>query len=105
MPSYVVETFVPGSAPERLAAEASGMRMAASRLDGNVTLVRSYLVPGDEMGFHVVEADTLEAAAEAASMAGVEVERIVETIDVDLQPGVDPRDGSPKPTSTEGAHQ
>jgi hypothetical protein len=83
MPSYVVETFVPGDARQRLEAEADGMRTASAGLDGHVTVVRSYFVPGDEMGFHVVEADTLEHAARAAALAGIEVERIVETIRVE----------------------
>jgi len=83
MPSYVVETYVSGDAPGRLEADARSIRNAASALAGHVTVVRSYLVPGDEMGVHVLEADTLEAAAHAAASAGVEVERIVETIRVE----------------------
>jgi hypothetical protein len=83
MHSYVVETFAPGDARERLEVEAVGMRTAASDLDGHVTVVRSYLVPGDEMGFHIVEADALEDVARAAALAGIEVERIVEAIGVE----------------------
>lgn len=89
MPSYVVETFLPGDARERLVAEAVGMRAVAFELAGHVTVVRSYLVPGDEMGFHVLEADTLEDAARVVSLAGVEVERIVETIRVEPDRGPD----------------
>ena len=87
MPSYVVETYVSGDARDRLEADARGIRRAASELAGHVTVVRSYLVPGDEMGFHVLEADTLEAVAQAAASAGVEVERIVETIRVEPDRG------------------
>lgn len=91
MPSYVVETFLSGDAGERLAAEAVGIRTAAFELAGHVTVVRSYFVPGDEMGFHVLEADTLEDAARVVSLAGVEVERIVETIRVEPDRGSDAR--------------
>jgi hypothetical protein len=88
MPSFVVETFAPGDAQDRLAAEAAGIRRAGAtpNVEGHVTVLRSYLVPGDEMGFHVLEADTLEDAARAAAVAGIEVERIVEAIGVEPGP-------------------
>lgn len=89
MPSYVIETFLPGDAQERLAAEAIDMRTVAFELEGHVSVVRSYLVPGDEMGFHVLEADTLEDVARVASRAGIEVERIVETIRIEPDRGPD----------------
>ena len=89
MPSYVIETFVPGDARERLEADARGIRTVAIELEGHVRVIRSYLVPGDAMGFHVLEADTLEAAARAVAHAGVEVERIVETIRVEPKDGFD----------------
>jgi hypothetical protein len=85
MASFVVETFVPGSARDRFAAEAVGLRLAAEadRADpAGVRLVRSYLVPGDEMGFHVVDAASAEIVARVAVAAGIEVERIVESVGV-----------------------
>jgi hypothetical protein len=85
MASLIVETFVPGDAQDRFAAEADGIRMAAEAImvaNGRVHLVRSYLVPGDEMGYHVVEADNAEDVARVTMLAGIEVERIVQAIGV-----------------------
>ena len=45
--------------------------------------VRSYLVPSDEMGVHVVEADGVEAVRQLSKLAGIEVERIVAAVAVD----------------------
>ena len=85
MANFVVETFVPADAQDRFATEADGIRMATevAGLDGQVHLLRSYLVPGDEMGFHVIEADTVEDVTRVTTLAGIEVERIVAAIGVE----------------------
>ena len=44
--------------------------------------VRSNLGPGDEVGFHIVEAESAEAVVRVTALAGIEVERIVEAIGV-----------------------
>lgn len=82
--SYVVETYLAADARDRFASEAEGIRDAANapEVGGRVRVVRSYMVPGDEMGFHVIEADDVETVARLAAMADVEVERIVEAIDL-----------------------
>lgn len=49
---------------------------------GRVHQVRSYLAPGDEIGFHVVEADSIEVVARFTETAGIDGERIVEAISV-----------------------
>lgn len=89
MASFVVETFVQGNARDQFEAEAFSLR-AAARADGTgpdrARLVRSYLVPGDEMGFHVVEAASAEVVARVTAAAGIEVERIVEAVGV--APGI-----------------
>jgi len=89
MVSFVVETWVAADVQDRFPAEAEEIRKAATAasLDGPVHVLRSYLVPGDEMGFHVVEAATVEDVARVAALAGIEVERIVEAIGVEPETG------------------
>jgi len=85
MTSFVVETYVPSGDPERFAVDVEGIRLAAEAIvvvDGQVHHVRSYLVPSDEMGFHVVEADSAEDVMRVTKLAGIEVERIVKAIGV-----------------------
>jgi hypothetical protein len=84
MASFVVETYVPQSDAERFATDVDGIRAAvgAVGVDGKVHHVRSYFVPSDEMGFHVVEADNAEDVVRVTKLASIEVERIVEAIGV-----------------------
>lgn len=92
MTNFVVETYVPSGDTDRFAADVDGIRVAAEAIvvvDGHVHHVRSYLVPSDEMGFHVVEADSAEDVVRVTQLAGIEVERIVEAIGVG--PGRGPR--------------
>ena len=91
MVSFVIETFVAEDAQRHFTAEADGIRVAAEAFGagGQVRLVRSYLVPGDGMGFHVIEANSAADVARVAERAGVEAERIVEAI------RVEPGSGSP----------
>ena len=89
MPSYVVETYVEAGDRDRFAVDVEGMRSAAAGMaaaDMAVQHVRSYIYPSDEMGFHVVEADSAETVLLVARAAGIDVERIVSAV------GVDPRD-------------
>jgi hypothetical protein len=93
MASFVVETYVPQGDQERFSADVDGMREAAEVVvvvAGKVHHIRSYLVPGDEMGYHVVEADSAEDVVRVAKLAGIEVERIVSAIGID--PAVDQTD-------------
>ena len=83
MTSFVVETFVPAGNGERFAVDVDGLRRAASASGGGVRHIRSYLVPGDEMGFHLVDAVTVDEVARLASRAGIEPERIVVAVRVD----------------------
>jgi hypothetical protein len=97
MASFVVETFVPEGDADRFAVDVTGLRAAAEAIlvaDGRVHHVRSYVVPSDQMGFHVVEADTAEDVVRVTTLASIEVERIVRAI------GVGP--GRPDWTTTEG---
>ncbi|MBI2763597.1 MAG: hypothetical protein HYX54_07600 [Chloroflexi bacterium] len=86
MASFVVETYVPQGDQERFAADVDGIRLAAEAIivvDGQVHHVRSYLVPGDEMGFHLLEAGSAEAVERVVAKAGIEAERVVEAIGID----------------------
>lgn len=84
MTSYVVETFVPAGSRERFALDVDGLRReAADSLGARVRHIRSYLVPGDEMGFHLVEAGTAADVERVTRQAGIEPERIVEAVGID----------------------
>lgn len=89
MASFLVETYVPQGEGHRLSGAVDALRAAIESGDSwtdQVRHVRSYLVPRDEMGVHVVEAESAEAVMRLAKLAGIEVERIVAAIGVD--PGV-----------------
>jgi len=86
MPSFVVETFVPQGDTDRFAADVRDIRAALKAIQlarGSVRYLRSYLVPSDEMGFHVVEAAAEEEVEQITRLARVEVARIVAMIGFD----------------------
>jgi hypothetical protein len=106
MTSFVVETYVPDGDPERFAADVDGIRAAVDSVLSvarRVQHVRSYLVPSDEMGFHVIRADNAEDIVTVTALARIEVERIVAAIGVgpdetDISPGdggIVPKPGRP----------
>ena len=83
MTSFVVETYVPDGDAGRFAADVEGIRAAVRSVDlprRRVQHVRSYLVPSDQMGFHVVQAQSAEDIVRLTQLASIEVERIVEAI-------------------------
>ncbi|HEU0236605.1 MAG TPA: hypothetical protein VFR14_09215 [Candidatus Limnocylindrales bacterium] len=88
MASFVIETYVSGGDSGRFADDVVGIGEAARRLGAvpAVQHLRSYLVPSDEMGFHVIEAEDAVEVSRVARLASVEVERIVRVI------GIDPAD-------------
>ena len=86
MVSFLVETYIPQGDRDQFAIAVDGLRAALEAmnvLEHKVEHVRSYLVPSDEMGVHVVEADSVEAVRRLAKLAGIEVERIVAAVAVD----------------------
>jgi hypothetical protein len=96
MASFLVETYVAQGDGHKLSIAVEALRAAIESGDGlrgPVRHVRSYLVPRDEMGVHVVEAESVEAVMGLARLAGIEVERIVAAI------GVDPGVGSGQPAA------
>jgi hypothetical protein len=86
MPSFVVETYVPTDGRDRFARSVEALRAAADRDDGRpaVRHVRSFLAPEDEMGFHVLEARSAADIDRLTGIAGIEVERVVEVVTVDV---------------------
>ena len=86
MGSFVVETFVAQSDRHRFEDRVRRLEAAAaSTLAGphRVRHVRSYLMPADAMGFHVMEAESAEDVARVTTLANIEVERIGTVITVD----------------------
>ena len=84
MPSYLVETYVPRSQAENVRAAGRRVRVAARTLarDGvSVRYVRTTLLPGDETCFHVFDAASREAVADACRLAGLDTTRIVLAIE------------------------
>jgi len=82
--SYLVETFVPGAQAHDARAAGRRARSAArevSRGGVSVRYVRTTLVPGDETCFHVFEAGSHDAVAEACRLAGIESPRIVPAVE------------------------
>lgn len=86
MASFLVETHIPQGDRDQFAIAVDGLRAALEAspvLEHKLEHVRSYLVPSDEMGVHVFEADSVEAVRRLAKLAGIEVERIVVAVGVD----------------------
>ena len=84
MTSYLVETFVPGAQAgdaREAGRPARGAAREASRGGVSVRYVRTTLVPGDETCFHVFEAGSHDAVAEACRLAGIESPRIVPAVE------------------------
>lgn len=92
MTSFVVETFVPAGSHAQFADDVEGLRRLAAT-GGAVRHIRSFLVPGDEMGFHLVEAVTARDVEVISRRAGIEPERIVEAVRMDRLDR--PRHGQP----------
>jgi hypothetical protein len=84
MPRYLVETYVPQSRAGDARAAAQRARAAARQLSGQgepVRYVRTTLLPVDETCFHVFDAASEEAVAEACRLAWLGTPRIVRAIE------------------------
>jgi hypothetical protein len=77
MATYLVESYASGRAVEDQRERA---RLAADR-GTSVRYVRTTHLPGDETVLHVFEADSAEAVREAARIAALPYERIVEAVE------------------------
>lgn len=83
MASYLLETYAAGLGADDVARAATRAREAAATLTRggmSVRHVRSWLIPADEMFLHFFEAPSAEAVGRVATIAELEVERVVETI-------------------------
>jgi hypothetical protein len=82
--SYLVETYVP--ATDATDARSAGRRARAaarmlSRKGIAIRYVRTTLVPGDETCFHVFDAGSWDAVAEACRLAELDTPRIVAALE------------------------
>jgi hypothetical protein len=81
MPEYLVELYGVTS-PDPAVLARLGDR-------NNVHYLRSILIPGDETGLHLVEADSVEKVAEAFAQIGLAPDRIVEAVGIQAPAATD----------------
>lgn len=78
MPSFIIETYVARLTPSGLDGLVQRLRRAA--VGTSVDHLRSYFVPEDEMCMHVLAGPSVAAIQEIADTAGLEIERIVQSV-------------------------
>lgn len=78
MPGFILETYTPRLSSSDLDDLVGRAKRATTGTQ--VSHVRSYLVPEDEMCMHVFEAPSGAAVHDVAARAGLEIERIVQTV-------------------------
>jgi hypothetical protein len=84
LPRFLVEVYQPDGG-DRLDEITERVRTAASSLtrEGHpVRYLRTIFVPEDETCFHLFEAVSADAVAEASRRAAIELERIVEALSI-----------------------
>jgi hypothetical protein len=99
MASFLVETHVIQGGRAQFATAVDQLRAALDAVpsaDRDVRLVRSYLVPRDELGVHVLQANSADAVLRLTRAAGIEVERIVSAVGLDPAEEGDPGIGAPR---------
>lgn len=85
MSAYLAECFWPDLSVETMAALLERARAAAEQLrdEGHeVRVTESWLVPGDEVAFLFIDAQTIDEARAVGVRAAVPFERIVEAVSV-----------------------
>jgi hypothetical protein len=83
---YLVEVYLPRRDEAALADAAMRARAASEHVTsegGHVRYLRTIFVPQDEICFHLYEAQTADAVAEASLRAEIVYERIVRAVSVD----------------------
>jgi hypothetical protein len=83
---YLVELYLPGrdaAALEDAAARARSVVHGPAGRGKQARYLRTIFVPGDEMCFHLFEAASPDAVAEAIDGAGISYERIMPAITVE----------------------
>jgi hypothetical protein len=84
MPRYLVETYVPQAHAHDARAAGQRARAAARQLSRRgepVRYVRTTLLPGDDTCFHVFDAASENAVAEACRLALLGTPRIVRAVE------------------------
>jgi hypothetical protein len=82
MTEYLVEFYSTGADSDPAALARLGDR-------NTVRVLRSILIPVDETCLHLVEADSVERVAEALHQVGLQADRIVEAVDLQVPDAVD----------------
>ena len=83
--TYLVEHYWPGITAETFRSAAARVRTTAKAMSRDGTPIRyrhSTLVPADEAGFCVFDADSAEQIEQLYARAGVRFERIVAAVEV-----------------------
>lgn len=78
VPSFILETYVARLSTGGLADLVGRVRLATAGTE--VSHVRSYFVPEDDMCMHVFEGPSVAAVQAVADGAGLETERIVQSV-------------------------
>ena len=86
--TFLVEHYWPGVTSDEFSSAAERVRSSAEQLAAEGERIRylhSTLVPEDEAGYCVLEADSRALVEKAYAQAGVHFERVVESIAVHAQ--------------------
>ncbi|HLG07197.1 MAG TPA: hypothetical protein VI409_00835 [Gaiellaceae bacterium] len=89
MASFLVESYAPDLSDAGFARSVNRAREAAEALRESgvrVRHLRSYVVPEDEMSFHVFEAASVDEVLRAVELAGIALGRVVEAVGVRSDP-------------------
>lgn len=82
MPTFIAETFVPVTREDEVQATTERLSRIDLRVDQGATAgvryVRSTFVPGDEVCFHIFEADSADDVVRIANDLGIRLDRIAE---------------------------
>jgi hypothetical protein len=100
MSEFLVEAYLPRGAGQLGVPSAEQLFQTAEELAAkgtSVRLVRSIFVPEEETCFHLYQADSIQAVAQAAALAGLSFERITEAVSEGA-----PRSGGPRQRSNGG---
>ena len=99
----MVELYAPSST-EEFGARAAEEAARSVRDEGlAVRYLRSIVIPGDEMCFHLFEAPSAEAVREVSRRAAIRFERIVPVVQIELELGSgDPSSVKRRSRSTNG---
>ena len=80
MPEFAIEMYVPGGRPRSVAHWADVLRRHAGAVGAPLRLVRWVVVPADETGLLICEADSAASVREVADRAGLDFERVIEAV-------------------------